>query len=217
LVSLHIERERFDGINLDAIDPKQCFRSLKGIAAPQLAMLAPVAPIMQLRREDPRFIPGEDVDRLIDGEVNLAAIGWEEFEQLIRRLFEKEFAAHGGEVKVTRTSRDAGVDAVIFDPDPVRGGKIVIQAKRYNNTVDVSSVRDLYETVLNEGANKGILVTTSGFGPDAYSFAKDKPISLMDGANLLFLLAKHGTRARLGLKETMSLGLSLQRRSLDSI
>jgi len=48
--------------------------------------------------------------------------------------------------KVTQASRDGGVDAVAFDPDPIRGGKIVIQAKRYAYTVGVSARRDLYGT-----------------------------------------------------------------------
>jgi restriction system protein len=55
-----------------------------------------------------------------------------------------------------RAGGDGGVDAVVFDPDPIRGGKIVIQAKRWTNTVGVAAVRDLYGTVMNEGANKGI-------------------------------------------------------------
>jgi len=38
-------------------------------------------------------------------------------------------------VKVTQASRDRGVDAIAFDPDPIRGGKFVIQAKRYNITL----------------------------------------------------------------------------------
>jgi restriction system protein len=111
----------------------------------------------------------------------------------------------------TQASRDGGVDAVAFDPDPIRGGKIVIQAKRYTNAVDVSAVRDLYGTVVNEGATKGILVTTSSFGNDSYSFAKDKPITLMDGNNLLYLLEKHGHRAVIDLAEAKRLGNSLQR------
>jgi restriction system protein len=94
------------------------------------------------------------------------------FEHLIRELFEKEFTLNGGEVKVTQASSDGGVDAVAFDPDPIRGGKIVIQAKRYTNTVGVAAVRNLYGKVLNEGANKGILVTTSDYGSDSYEFAK---------------------------------------------
>ena len=77
----------------------------------------------------------------------------------------------------------------------------MIQAKRYTNTVGVSSVRDLYGTVLNEGASKGILVTTADYGPDAYEFAKGKPLVLLSGANLLHLLEKHGHKAKIDLKE----------------
>ena len=89
----------------------------------------------------------------------------------------------------------------MFDPDPIRGGKIAIQAKRYTNTVGVAAVRDLYGTVVNEGANKGILVTTADYGPDAYEFAKGKPLTLLNGGNLLHLLQKHGHKARIDLKE----------------
>jgi restriction system protein len=71
----------------------------------------------------------------------------------------------------------------MFDPDPLRGGKFVLQAKRYTRSVDVAAVRDLYGTVMNEGANRGILVTTSSYGPDSYEFAKGKPLSLVDQGN----------------------------------
>ena len=54
---------------------------------------------------------------------------------------------------------------------------------------------------MNEGANRGILVTTSSYGPDSYEFAKDKPISLVDGPNLLAMLTKHGRRYRIDLAE----------------
>jgi restriction system protein len=77
----------------------------------------------------------------------------------------------------------------------------VIQAKRYTNTVDVSSVRDLYGTVMNEGAVKGILVTTSSFGPDSYEVAKDKPLTLLNGSNLLSMLQRHGYGLRIDLQE----------------
>ena len=140
------------------------------------------------------------VDHLDDG-INRAAIDWQDFENLVREIFEKEFSCNGGEVKITQASRDGGVDAIAFDPDPIRGGKIVIQAKRYTNVVNVSAVRDSYGTVLNDGATKGILVTTSYYGNDSYSFAQGKPITLLDGSNLLYLLEKHGYKARIDLKE----------------
>jgi len=148
------------------------------------------------------------VAHTLDESFNLAAMDWEDFEHLIREIFEKEFSSAGGEVKVTQASRDGGVDAVAFDPDPIRGGKIVIQAKRYTNTVAVGAVRDLYGTVMNEGANKGILVTTSDYGPDAYAFAKGKPLVLLNGANLLHMLEKHGHKARIDLQEARRIAMA---------
>ena len=211
IASLSVSDDEFVLINFSEVDAKMCFKSLKGIASPQVHSLTPIRPIINVNREDSRFVPSHDVIDKIDQGTNIAAIGWEEFEHLIREIFEKEFAKNGGEVKITQASRDGGVDAVAFDPDPIRGGKILIQAKRYSNTGDVSSVRDLFGTVMAEGATKGILVTTSGFGPDAHKFAKDKPITLIDGNNLLFLLGRHGYRARIDLSEAKKLGVGLSR------
>jgi restriction system protein len=201
LLSVMASREVFQSIDLSRIEPKACFKSLKGVSAASLASLAPIPPVMEMDREDRRFVEQKDVGGSIDEQTNLASISWEDFEHLVREVFEREFASRGGEVKVTRASSDGGVDAVAFDPDPITGGKIVIQAKRYTRTVGVSAVRDLYGTVMNEGAAKGILVTTADYGPDAYQFATGKPITLMTGANLLHLLERHGYKAKIDLKE----------------
>jgi restriction endonuclease Mrr len=61
------------------------------------------------------------------------------------------------------------------------------------------------DTVLNEGASKGILVTTSDYGPDSYEFAKGKPLVLLNGANLLNLMEKHGHKAKIDLKEAKTI------------
>ena len=201
IISIQALKEQFIDINLAQIDPKQCFKSLKGIGSTKLSSLTAVRPILELDKTDRRFTDHYDVASNIDKSCNLAAMDWEDFEHLIREIFEKEFAQNGGEVKVTQASSDGGVDAVAFDPDPIRGGKIVIQAKRYTNTVGVAAVRDLYGTVMNEGATKGILVTTAEYGPDSYEFAKDKPLTLLNGSNLLHLLEKHGHQAKIDLKE----------------
>lgn len=201
ILSIQVNKAEFSTINLEKVDPKACFKKLKGVGSSKLTALVPVRPILQLETKDNRFVPSHEVVDGLTDSMNLAAMDWEEFEHLIREVFEKEFSPDGSEVKITRASRDGGVDAVVFDPDPLRGGKIVIQAKRYTNTVGVSAVRDLFGTVMNEGANKGILVTTADYGPDAYEFAKDKPLTLLSGSNLLHLLAKHGHRARIDLRE----------------
>jgi restriction system protein len=201
ILSIQVNKEEFSTINLAKAEPKACFKKLKGVGSSKLAALVPIRPILQLDTQDERFVPSYAVEDTIDSTMNLAAMDWEDFEHLIREVFEKEFSNDNSEVKITRASRDGGVDAVVFDQDPLRGGKIVIQAKRYTNTVGVSAVRDLYGTVVNEGANKGILVTTADYGPDAYEFARDKPLTLLSGSNLLHLLAKHGHQARIDLKE----------------
>jgi restriction system protein len=130
---------------------------------------------------------------------------WEDFEHLVRELFAKIYSSRNAEVKITQASRDKGVDAIVYDSTPITGGKTVIQAKRYVNVVDVSSVRDLYGTVLSEGAGKGIIVTTSYYGADSYEFAKDKPLELIDGSNLLALLEKQGYKMKIDLAEARRL------------
>ena len=205
ILSLQTGRDEFIPLDLSRVDPKACFRSLKGVASSKLSELVPIRPIQQLSKEDPRFVAGYAVAGMLDERTNLAAMDWQDFENLIREIFEKEFARNGGEVRITQASRDGGVDAVAFDPDPIRGGKIVIQAKRYVNTVGVSAVRDLYGTLQHEGAMKGILVTTATYGPDAYDFAKDKPITLISGGELLTILDRHGHSAKIDLNEARAL------------
>jgi len=201
ILTIQVNKDEFRNINLANVEPKVCFKNLKGIGCSKLHSLTSVAPILKIDKEDARFVSSYGVASELDEAVNIAAMDWEDFEHLVRELFEEEFTSTGGEVKVTQASRDGGVDAVAFDPDPIRGGKIVIQAKRYSNTVGVSAVRDLYGTVLNEGATKGVLVTTSDYGTDAYEFTKGKPLVLLNGGNLLHLLQKHGHKARIDLKE----------------
>lgn len=203
--SLQAKVQEFAALNLSQVDPEICFKHLKGIAVPSFERLSPIRPIFVLDKNDDRFVDAKDISEFLDAQENLAAMPWDDFEHLVAQLFEWEFARDGVEVRVTRASRDRGVDAIIFDPDPLRGGKFVLQAKRYTRPVDVAAVRDLYGTVMNEGANRGILITTSSYGPDAYEFAKNKPLSLVDGPNLLIMLQRHGKQFRLDLAEARRL------------
>jgi len=205
VASLQATKHEIRQLQPGHLAPDACFRHLAGIATPNVLNAAPIRPIFVMDTKDKRIVAARDVASQLEEEANLAAMPWEDFEHLVRQLFEWMFVSDGVEVVVTRASRDRGVDAIVFDPDPIRGGKYVIQAKRYTRMVDVAAVRDLYGTVVNEGANRGILVTTSSYGPDAYEFAKDKPISLVDGPNLLVLLRKHGRRYRIDLEEARRL------------
>lgn len=186
--SLQMNREEFKELNLELIDSYECFRRFKGIAAANIADKVAINPIQKIQDKDTRFVEGYSVASELQRGTNLATMPWQDFENLIRELFEKLFSKHGGSCKVTRASRDGGVDAVAFNPDPISGGKFIIQAKRYTNLVSPSAVRDLYGTLQHEGANKAILVTTSDYGGDSYTFAKDKPIQLLNGSHLLHYL-----------------------------
>jgi restriction system protein len=208
--SLYVSKEQILSWNLEELDPIAAFSALKGNAAKNIE-ITPIAPMLSISTSDDRFVEAKEVLGNLDQGENIAAMDWEDFEHLCRQLFEKAFAEKGAEVKVTQASRDQGVDAVIFDPDPLTGGKIVVQAKRYTNVVDVSAVRDLYGTCLHEGAMKGILVTTSHFGHDSYNFVKDKPITLINGSQMLGLLEKFGYKFRINLEEARGINASFGR------
>lgn len=193
LISVRTTREKFQQIDLRRIDKAVCLKNLGAQVSRRPEEAQPVKPIIEFKMADARFVDQTDLVSGLASAKNLMELTPFEFEQLVANLF----GQMGLESKLTRSSRDGGVDCVAFDRRPVLGGKVVIQAKRYRHTVGVSAVRDLYGTMMNEGANKGILVSTSGYGPDAFDFAKDKPIELIDGGNLLYLLQEIGFEARI--------------------
>ncbi len=193
LISVRVSKERFQDLDLARVDKRTCLRNLGAQVSPQPDSLQPIKPVVEFNMVDRRFIDTPDVLSDIESRPNLMDLSPTEFEALISNLFQK----NGLETRLTQASRDGGVDVVAYDLRPVTGGKVVIQAKRYKNTVGVSAVRDLYGTVMNEGANKGILVTTSSYGKDAYEFAKDKPLELIDGGGVLYLLEQIGVQCRI--------------------
>ncbi len=193
LISTRVVKERFTDLNLAKVDMKACLRNLGAQVSPQPSELMPVKPVVEFDMVDKRFVEDSDILSDLESRPNLMDLNPWEFENFINNLF----SVIGFESKLTRSSRDGGVDVIAFDPRPILGGKVVIQAKRYKNVVGVSAVRDLYGTMINEGANKGILVATSHYGTDAYDFAKDKPIELIDGGGLLYLLNQNGIKAKI--------------------
>lgn len=197
IASCEADREGFSEIDLSRVEPEACFRQLKGLGTTRLASLKPVAPIRRIEREDPRFIEAREVLEELQAGSNLVTMDWQNFEMLVRDVFEKVFSGGSAEVNVTRASRDEGVDAVVIDPDPLKGGKTVVQAKRYRKAVGVAAVRELYGAMQNERAGRGILVTTAHYGKGAHDFVRDKEITLIDGAGLLHLLQNHGHRVRI--------------------
>ncbi|MEV7452168.1 restriction endonuclease [Streptomyces nigra] len=190
LATVMAQRADFTGLHLEQVDPVSCLTdALRGQIATRPDQLTAVRPSRR-----PQDVGNHVVTHGGDEEPDLFAMDPIAFESLVADLFR----AMGMQAVTTQRSNDGGVDVDATDPTPIRGGKIVVQVKRYRSTVPPTAVRDLYGTVQDRGANKGVLVTTSAFGPGSHTFARGKPLELISGAELVDLLHRHELRGRLG-------------------
>ena len=100
------------------------------------------------------------------------------------------FAENRGEV--TPYVGDGGIDGIIKE-DKLGLDKIYVQAKRWENSVPVSAVRDFAGSLLSKKARKGVFITTSYFPQSAYDFVRsiDPTIVLIDGTMLAKLMLEH--------------------------
>jgi outer membrane protein assembly factor BamB len=111
-----------------------------------------------------------------------------EFEELVAKIWRK----YGYDCTVTAGSGDMGIDILATKPAPV-SEEIIIQAKRYadGNKIGTKQVRE-YATLRQqeETADRIILITTSRFTSQAENLAASLDIDLIDGMELVDLLAK---------------------------
>ena len=56
--------------------------------------------------------------------------------------------------------------------------------------VGVKVVRELYGVVIAEGATGGVVISSGTFTQEARDFARGKPLELLDGSELLRLIAE---------------------------
>ncbi len=96
ILSVQATREKFMEIDLARVDPASCFRLLKGISGSRLSNLQPVRPIRVLDTDDVRFIEADGVLAELAADANLMIIPWQDFEVLVRDLFESMFSSRGG-------------------------------------------------------------------------------------------------------------------------
>jgi restriction system protein len=196
LITMRATREQFAALVLNEprFKPVECIRRhFHADVSPHPEELEAVEPVMPFSMADPRIVDPVDIISDIDKRPNLLDLHHKEFEAFIQNLFTKM----GFDTKLYQASGDGGVDCVAYDARPVASAKIIVQAKLYAKTVQPTHVRDLYGTVQHEGATKGIMITTSGYGPDSYKFASGKPLELIDGAGLLALCHAHNIPARI--------------------
>ena len=190
LVSLSVERETFCGLRLDAdgLDPVRCVRSLGARLSPHPFAREAVPVLLSLDQAKYKLGSSVDVAAGLDGRVNLGTMPWPDFEQLVRELL---VAMSGKDTRVTRRSRDDGIDGVVFDCDAALGGEYVVQAKRYKGVVPALDVRALAGTMHDKRANHALFVTTSWFSPDGRRFGEENRVRLIEGTELRHLLLEY--------------------------
>lgn len=114
-----------------------------------------------------------------------------DFEVFVGDLFEKM----NYHTKLTKKSRDGGVDIHIKLNTPTGFNEMIIQCKHKeneNSMVGVDKVRELYGVVSsNSRFTRGLLVTNGRFSKDSIEFANGKNIDLIDGVTLMGYIEKY--------------------------
>eukprot|EP00038_Savillea_parva_P015793 m.14953 g.14953 ORF g.14953 m.14953 type:complete len:334 (-) comp3214_c0_seq1:88-1089(-) len=164
----------------------------------------PKSRLKRLNGGDPDFENDKDVVSDMQRGVNIAGMDPGDFEHLVRQVFvkhaDKMLGCTPGDVTVGKVTKvgtaghqgDRGIDCVIQDLRPIVGQKIVVQAKCYTATVGVEAVRAFHTSVLQHKANKGIMITTTTFGPESCKVANEfGNVELMNGAELVGLMQLH--------------------------
>ncbi len=137
-----------------------------------------------------------DLTKLLKGEIieKIKGCSPKFFEQLVIDLLLK--MGYGGSKieagQVLGKSNDGGIDGLIKE-DKLGLDTIYVQAKKWENQVPVSQVRDFAGALLAKKAKKGIFITTSTFPPSAREFVSsiEPRIILIDGAYLADLMIEH--------------------------
>jgi restriction system protein len=188
LISLSVERPTFEELVLADVRPDVCLRHLRALVSPHPYDLEPIKPIVDFDLSKYRFVEGLDAVSTLDSRPDLMDLSPDEFEHLVRQVFE----ATGLEGWTTEHSRDDGVDAVMVNKTPGGAMLSIVQAKRYSKVVGVAHIRELAGAMEEKKAGHGILVTTSWFTAGCWQKAREHGrMELFDGPRLLALIKQH--------------------------
>lgn len=173
-------------------DPKQI--SLSGLFANVSKMIAPFFAILVLIIGGLAELKKWERRRLLDkqrGLDTIRAMNWRDFELLVGEAYRRK----GYSVEVTgQGGADGGIDLIL----KWQGGTAIVQCKHWRDQqVGVTLIRELFGVMTHMGAQRGILVTCGTFTPDAYAFAKGKPIELVNGNELVALVREVQTPEKL--------------------
>ena len=137
--------------------------------------------------------------KLLDKQSGIESIrdmSWQDFELLVGEAFRRkgfEVRENGG------GGADGGIDLVLSK----NGKKSIVQCKRWKTfSIGVPLIRELYGVMTSERANDCIFVSSGNYTAEARLFAEDKPIWLIDGSELLEMVA--GVQVQPNIKKPTS-------------
>ncbi|MCU0499708.1 MAG: restriction endonuclease [Anaerolineae bacterium] len=115
------------------------------------------------------------------------------FEKLVVDLLVTMGYGRGGRLG---RSGDGGVDGVVQE-DKLGLDVVYVQAKRYQRTQTIGrpAVQGFIGSLIGQGAQRGVMITTSRFSKEAIDYARsmqNHKVILIDGARLTALMLEHG-------------------------
>ena len=116
--------------------------------------------------------------------------GIDKVDDMSGMIFEEFLLAHfkhlGYTGYLTPKTENYGADLVL-QKDEI---KVVVQAKRWKNSVGIDAIQQVMVAIKRYDANKGLVVTNSSFTKSAYELANSNAIELWDRTKLIEVMDK---------------------------
>lgn len=182
IISAMVDKITFNSIDMNRIDKLKCLKeTMQGrIDINSSLSLKGITPICKCDYLNKSLINNESI--------NLLEVDPFVLEDLVATLFRNM----GYEVIETNKTNDGGIDCILYNNDPIMGGKVIGQVKRYKNNIDIPKLREFESVLRNSDAMKGIFISTSNFSAQCEKFASDNNISLINGSLLVDYFNRYG-------------------------
>ena len=171
IISAMVDKNTFNSIDMNRIDKFTCLKeTMQGrIDINSKLCLNSITPICKFDYLN-KSVENNDSINLLDVDPFI-------LEDLVSTLFRNM----GYDVLQTKKTNDGGIDCILNNDDPIIGGKVIAQVKRYKNNIDIPKLREFESVLRNSDAMKGIFISTSNFSTQCEKFASENNISLING------------------------------------
>ena len=187
IISAMVDKNTFNSINISKIDKFTCLKETMQarIDINSNLKLNSITPICKCDNLNKSVVNNESL--------NLLEVDPFMLEDLVSLLFRNM----GYDVVQTNKTNDGGIDCILNYDDPIFGGKVIAQIKRYKNNIDIPKLREFESVLRNSDAMKGIFISTSNFSSNCEKFASDNNISLINGNLLVDYFNQYGINSHI--------------------